>query len=162
MSETKHIRTWNFYYQLNSLTSYSILIAILVIGIMIGTLLFGTETNLFDYAFTPHITFGSVILFLKLSLIVLLRFSFIYFLFDFFILCIHIVSGIFQFVSSDMNESRPTRMKPNTKSALKILWEKHRIAFLVSWICIITVGCLILAYLLLSLSDVFSGLHIAL
>ena len=160
MSETKHIRTWNFYYQLNSLTSYSILIAILVIGIMISTLLFGKETNIFDYAFTSHITFDSVVLFLKLSLIVLLRFSFIYFLFDFFILCVHIVSGIFQFVSSDMNESRPTRMKPNTKSALKILWEKHRIAFLVSWICIITVGCLILAYLLLSLSDVFSGLQI--
>jgi hypothetical protein len=69
MNDTKHIRTWNFYSQLNSLTSYSILIAILVIMMLMGALLFGEKTNIFDYEFTSHITCVSVVLFLKLTLI---------------------------------------------------------------------------------------------
>ena len=83
MSDTKKIRTWNFYSQLFSLTSYSIILAILVIVILISALLFGVRTNIFNYEFTSHITFVSFVLFLKISLIVLIRVAFIYFLFDF-------------------------------------------------------------------------------
>ncbi len=152
MNDTKMIRTWNFYSQLYSLTSYSILIAILVIVILISALLFGEKTNLFNYEFTSHITIASFALFLKMSLIVLIRVSFIYFLFDFFILCLYIVSGIFQFVSSDMNEAKPNKVIPNTKSAFKVLWRDYRAAFIISWLCIIIICFLVAGYLFLSLS----------
>ncbi len=155
MNDTKHIRTWNFYSQLNSLTSYSILIAILVIMILMGALLFGEKTNIFNYEFTSHITCVSIALFLKLTLIVLIRVSFVYFLFDFFILCLYIVSGIFQFVSSDMSDAEPKKVICHSQSAFKRLWRKHRIAFILSWLCIIIFGCLIAVYLFLSLFDAF-------
>lgn len=155
MNETKHIRTWNFYCQLISLTSYSILIAILVILILISALLFGEKTNILDYKFTNHITVVSVALFFKVSLIVIYRISFIYFLFDFFILCLYIVSGIFQFVHLDMNEARPTTKIFNTKPTSRILLEKRKTAFILSWLCLFIVGCLILGYLILSLSEIF-------
>ena len=152
MSDAKQIRTWNFYSQLYSLTSYSIIIAILEIVILISTLLFGEKTNIFNYNLTSNFTFPSFVLFMKISLIVLIRVSFIYFLFDFFILCLYIVSCIFQFVSSDMNDAKPNKVIPNTKSAFKTLWGEYRTAFIISWLCIITICFLVAGYLFLSLS----------
>ncbi len=156
LDEKRHIRTWNFYCQLISLTSYSILIAILVILILISSLLFGEKTNIFDYSPTDQISFFSIVVFLRISLIVIFRLSFIYFLFDFFILCLFIVSGIFQFISSDMNESKPKKVIPNSKPAIKILWQNQRTFLIFSFLFIILIICLIFGYLFVPLSDVIS------
>lgn len=58
-------------------------------------------------------------------------------------------------MSSDMSDAEPNKVIRHSQSAFKKLWRKHRTAFILSWLCIIIVGCLIAGYLFLSLSDAY-------
>jgi hypothetical protein len=100
---------WNFFYQFNAITSYAILISSIVIMLLILTLLFGKEVDVSKYAF---VSFGeidkrAVVLFFKLSFVYIIRFVIVYFLLDFFILCIYAISAIFQYVSNEFLKKRP-------------------------------------------------------
>lgn len=101
------IKTWNYLRQFNALTSYAILISIVVISILVGSLLFGHETIFSDYRFATSLQEIDILLTIRLSIIVIVRFSLIYFLLDFFILTIYAISSLFQFVNLRMSENRP-------------------------------------------------------
>ena len=53
------------------------------------------------------------------------------------------------------SKAEPKKVICHSQSAFKKLWRKHRIAFILSWLCIIIFGCLIAVYLFLSLLDAF-------
>lgn len=101
------IKTWNYLRQFNALTSYAILISIVVISILVGSLLFGHETKFSDYRFATSLQEIDVLLSIRLSTIVIVRFLLIYFLLDFFILTIYAISSLFQFVNLRMSENQP-------------------------------------------------------
>ena len=101
------IKTWNYLRQFNALTSYAILIAVVVISILVGSLLFGHETKFSDYRFVTSLQEIDALLTIRLSIIVIVRFLLIYFLLDFFILTIYAISSLFQFVNLRMSENRP-------------------------------------------------------
>ena len=101
------IKAWNYLRQFNALTSYAILISIIVISILVGSLLFGHETKISEYRFATTLQEIDILLTIRLSIIVIVRFLLIYFLLDFFILTIYAISSLFQFVNLRMSENRP-------------------------------------------------------
>lgn len=145
--EYKRIRTWSFYSQLNSLISYSILVAIVVIVVLIASLLYGTPTDISNYMFVDEFSFTSVVLFLRLSFVVLMRLTMVYFLIDFFILCIYIVSGIFHFIHVDMEINNPNLTISKTISVRKQLMKEHRKAYIASIVLLILLALLIAGYI---------------
>ena len=114
-------KLWNYLRQFNVLTSYAILISIVVIIILIGSLLFGHETHFSDYVLVSHLRYVDWLLTIKLSIIVLVRFLLIYFLLDFFILTIYAISSLFQFVNVKMNEKQPS----NPLDGVRVLTDKQ-------------------------------------
>lgn len=106
--KAKKKKLWNFYYQFVALTSYAILIAMLEIGLLLGTLLYGEATDLDYYSWTfDDVSFCSIIVLIKVSVVVLVRLCSVYFLIDFFLLSIYAVSSIFQVVKLNMEEKEP-------------------------------------------------------
>lgn len=103
----KEFKLWNYLRQFSVLTSYAILIAIVIIAILIGSLLFGHETHFSNYGLASNLKDIDCLLTIRLSVIVLVRFLLIYFLFDFFILTIYAITSLFQFVNVKMNEKQP-------------------------------------------------------
>lgn len=144
----KWIRTWCFYSQLNGLISYSILVAIIVILILIATLLFGQKIDLTSYVFTSDITINSAVLLLRLSFVVCMRIAMVYFLIDFFILCIYIVSGIFHFIKKDMDADNPQMSITNTKTACSMLMSEHKWSYIFTIVGLVIITLLASAYIL--------------
>lgn len=142
----KCIRTWCFYSQLNGLISYSILIAIIVILILISSLLFGTKTDITQYTLVSKVTLHSIIMFLRLAFVVCMRITMVYFLLDFFILGTYIVSSIFHFINNDMEENNPKKKIDNSKTALSILWKQHRMAYLITIVILTFIALLATGY----------------
>lgn len=106
--QIKKYKLWNYLQQFIVLTSYAILISIVVIAILIGSLLFGHETHFSNYVLVSNLKDVDWLLTIRLMVIVLVRFLLIYFLLDFFILTIYAISSLFQFVNAKMNEKRPS------------------------------------------------------
>lgn len=106
--QVKEYKMWHYLRQFSALTSYAILISIIVISILIGFLLFGHETHFSDYNLASNIKDVDWLLTIRLSFIVSVRFLLIYFLLDFFILTIYAISSLFQFINLKMDEKQPS------------------------------------------------------
>lgn len=99
----KVLKSINFLKKYNALSCYAILLAIIVIFMLIGTLLFGQNTDidedfevassLKDVALFPTVCFYSLVVW---------RFLMIYFLLDFFIITIYAICSLFQFLNLQM------------------------------------------------------------
>jgi len=101
------VKSWNYLRQFNALTSYSIFIALIVISILIGSLLYGYQTNISDIQFARSVNSIDVCLTIKIASIIIVRFCMVYFLLDFFILTIYAVSSLFQFINIEMLSKKP-------------------------------------------------------
>lgn len=103
------IHSWNFFYQFNALTSYAILVALVVIIFTIIELVFNISFNLSDYYFVPYYTwnFNAVILFIKGCIVAFMRLCVIYFLIDFFIICLYAICSIYQYMRLDFLKRKP-------------------------------------------------------
>lgn len=117
---------WNFFYQFNAITSYAILISTTVIILLVFTLMFGKETDVSQYTFVSFklITLESIVIFCKLSFVYLIRLAIVYFLLDFFILCIYAISSIFQYVSNEFIKERPS-IKINREESIRNTMQKE-------------------------------------
>lgn len=111
----KEYKLWNYLRQFSVLTSYAILISIVVITILIGSLLFGHETHFSDYTLATNIKDVDLLLTIRLIVIVIFRFLLIYFLLDFFILTVYAITSLFQFVNVKMNDKQPANPLENVK-----------------------------------------------
>ena len=100
--ETK-LHSWNFIYQFNALTSYAILLSVLVIVLIIIGLIFNIECDLSAYSFLPCSQWDieTITIFGKCTAIILWRISIVYFLIDFFIICLYAVCSIYQYIRLD-------------------------------------------------------------
>lgn len=105
----KELHLWNFFYQFNALTSYAILLSISVIILIIIGLLFDIEMDISIYKFISYKLWDktSIITFMRGSLIVAMRFCIIYFLLDFFIICLYAICSIYQYIRLDFLGKRP-------------------------------------------------------
>lgn len=105
----KELHLWNFYYQFNALTSYAILLSISVIILILIGLLFDIEMDISKYNFISYElwTKTSIFTFMKGFFVVLMRFCIIYFLLDFFIICLYAICTIYQYIRLDFLEKRP-------------------------------------------------------
>lgn len=117
---------WNFFYQFNAITSYAILISTTVIILLVFTLMFGKETDVSQYTFVSFklITPESIVTFFKLLFVYLIRLAIVYFLLDFFILCIYAISSIFQYVSNEFIKERPN-IKINREESIRNTMQKE-------------------------------------
>lgn len=99
----KALKSINFLKKYNALSCYAILLAIIVIFMLIGTLLFGQKTDIgedFEMASSMEdVTLFPTICFYA---IVVWRFLMIYFLLDFFIITIYAICSLFQFLNLQM------------------------------------------------------------
>lgn len=99
----KALKSINFLKKYNALSCYAILLAIIVIFMLIGTLLFGQKTDIgedFEMASSlEDVTLFPTICFYA---IVVWRFLMIYFLLDFFIITIYAICSLFQFLNLQM------------------------------------------------------------
>ena len=101
----KVLKSRNFLKKYNALSCYAILLAMTVIAMLIGTLLFGKQINLaedFVVAETIHAVDLSVTV--KFIFIVVWRFYMIYFLIDFFLVTLFAIGSLFQFLNVQMLE----------------------------------------------------------
>ena len=99
----KALKSINFLKKYNALSCYAILLAIIVIFMLIGTLLFGQKTDI-DEDFEVASSLENVALFPTLCFygLVVWRFLMIYFLLDFFIITIYAICSLFQFLNLQM------------------------------------------------------------
>ena len=123
LNDTEKIHTWSFYSQFNALTSYSILIAVFVICVLFGFLLFGVKVDLANYYWAKTCNLSSIALFIKLCLVCISRFTVVYFLMDFFIICIYAVISLFHFTNRDMLEKKSDKQITQSKDIDKELKE---------------------------------------
>lgn len=105
----KKLHAWNFFYQFNALTSYAILLSVCIIILIVVGLIFDVQWNLFDYCFLPpsEWTTTSIFLFAKCAGIICMRFAIIYFLIDFFIICLYAICSIYQFMYLHYKKDEP-------------------------------------------------------
>lgn len=123
------VKSWNYLRQFNALTSYSIFIALIVISILIGSLLYGYQINISDIQFARSFNSIDINLTIKTVFIIIVRFCVVYFLLDFFILTIYAVSSLFQFINIEMLSKKPPynvneRMVLSDTRTLKVKYPK--------------------------------------
>lgn len=99
----KVLKSINFLKKYNALSCYAILLAIIVIFMLIGTLLFGQKIDI-DEDFEVASSLKDIALFQTLCFyaLVVWRFLMIYFLLDFFIITIYAICSLFQFLNLQM------------------------------------------------------------
>lgn len=114
-------KSWNYLRQFNALTSYAILISVIVIAILIGSLLFGHETHFSKYCLAANMADIDWLLTTRLVIVVFVRFILVYFLLDFFILAVYAITSLFQFVNVKMNEKQPL----NPLGGVRVLTDKE-------------------------------------
>lgn len=148
--EVAKLHSWNFFYQFNALTSYAILVALVVIIFTIIELVFNINFNLSDYYFAPYHTwdFIAIRLFMKGSIVVFMRLCVIYFLIDFFIICLYAICSIYQYMRLDFLKRKPDIQIYNEES-IESTFEReygfkiNRIKSLVLIILFAVISCLV-------------------
>lgn len=114
-------KSWNYLCQFNSLTSYAILLSLIVIFILICSLLFGHPTVLSKIHFVKVISQINWILTMQVIFVILIRLLTVYFLLDFFVITIYAISSLFQFINIEMlSQKTPYEITKN-----KILTDKQ-------------------------------------
>lgn len=119
-SNINHLHSWQYIYQFSSITSYATLLALLLIGILVFTLLFGKQTNLHEYSLVPltAIDKESICLFFYLSFVVVARITFCYFLLDFLLMTLYAITIIYQSIFSDLRRDIP-EVKINKEESIQ-------------------------------------------
>lgn len=134
-------KLWNFYYQFVSITSYAILLAMLEIGLLLGTLLYGESSDLDCYSWTfEDLGIESLLIGIKGFFIILVRICSVYFLIDFFLLSIYAVSSIFQVVKINMDNKKPDYQIQNAEDIYQTIQREklpHRKSLVFFWIIVI-------------------------
>lgn len=104
--QIKALKSINFLKQFNSLSCYAILLALTVIFMLIGTLLFGKGISLMDDTFSVVTSYKDInwLATARFYALLLWRFLMIYFLMDFFIITVYAVCSLFQFLNLQMHE----------------------------------------------------------
>lgn len=120
-NKIKQLKSWNYLRQFNALTLYAIFIALIVILILIGSLLYGHSIDLSEISIATSFNKIDFCLSIKVIITILLRIFTIYFLFDFFILTVYAVSSLFQFINNEMLSIKP----PYTINEKKIVSDMH-------------------------------------
>lgn len=102
----KTLKSINFLKQYNALSCYAILLALTVIIMLIGTLLFGKGISLRDEFFSIAMSFKDInwLATARFYALLLWRFLVIYFLLDFFIITVYAVCSLFKFLNLQMIE----------------------------------------------------------
>lgn len=103
------LHLWNFFYQFNALTSYAILLSIIVIILILLTLIFNIEVDFSQYNIVPFSQWNEKSFFTASNLIwvFLIRFCIVYFLIDFFIICFYAICHMYQYIRLDFLKRRP-------------------------------------------------------
>lgn len=99
----------NYLVQFTGLTSYSILIALILVGLLSMPLLNdGFKKNVFDFKLISfqNIDFPSIICFAKLVVIVVHRFFTVYLLLTFFIITIYSITSYFSYLQSEYQKMK--------------------------------------------------------
>lgn len=109
VSPLKRLHLWNFFYQFNALTSYAILLSISVIILIFIGLMFDMSMDISKYKFIPYNLWNreNILMFIDGTFIISIRFCIIYFLLDFFIICLYAVCSIYQYIRLDFLGNRP-------------------------------------------------------
>lgn len=147
-------KSWNYLRQFNALTSYAILISVIVIAILIGSLLFGHETHFSEYYLAANLADVDWLLTARLVIVVFVRFVLVYFLLDFFILAVYAITSLFQFVNVKMNEKQPS----NPLEGVRVLTDKEtlkRVYPRLSVIAKITIWITLVALVLYELEPIW-------
>ena len=145
-NKIKQLKSWNYLRQFNALTLYAIFIALIVILILIGSLLYGHNIDLSEISIASSLNKVDFGLSIKVIITILLRISTIYFLFDFFILTVYAVSSLFQFINNEMLSIKPpyTINEKKVVSDMQILKKEYPIHFYITkiilWILIIGIS----------------------
>lgn len=107
-TKIKALKSINFLKKYNALSCYAILLALTVIFMLIGTLLFGKNINIRDGSLYWACSLADIDwrVTLVFYAIVLWRFLMIYFLLDFLIITIYAVCSLFQFLNLQMLETQ--------------------------------------------------------
>ena len=148
MNDTEKIHTWSFYSQFNALTSYSILIAVIVICVLFGFLLFGVKVDFANYYWVKTPDLSSILLFLKLCIVCVSRFIVVYFLMDFFIICIYAVISLFHFTNRDMLDKKSNKQITRSKDINEELKEFGVWPIIIKTVLILII-CLVIAFLII-------------
>lgn len=102
--KVKVLKSFNFLKKYNALSCYAILIAIMVIFMLVGTLLFGQKINIENFQIASSIDTVELLPTLCFYALLAWRFLMIYFLLDFFIITVYAISSLFQFLNLQMLE----------------------------------------------------------
>ena len=138
-NKIKQLKSWNYLRQFNALTLYAIFIALIVILILIGSLLYGHSIDLSEISIATSLNKVDFGLSIKVIITILLRISTIYFLFDFFILTVYAVSSLFQFINNEMLSIKPpyTINEKKVVSDMQILKKEYPKHFFIAKIILI-------------------------
>lgn len=143
-NKIKQLKSWNYLRQFNTLTLYAIFIALIVILILIGSLLYGHSIDLSEISIATSLNKVDFGLSIKVIITILLRISTIYFLFDFFILTVYAVSSLFQFINNEMLSIKPpyTINEKKVVSDMQILKKEYPKHFFITKITLrlLTIG----------------------
>jgi len=146
-TKIKILKSINFLKKYNALSCYAILLALTVIFMLIGTLLFGQKVNISASSFPVAKSLADINWFATISFYSLLlwRFSMIYFLLDFFIITVYAICSLFQFLNLQMLE----RQQPYTVLSTHVTTEyqeyKHKYGA-VGVVLVIIIGALSLLF----------------
>lgn len=123
----KVLKSINFLKKYNALSCYAILLAIIVIFMLVGTLLFGQNTDIYE-DFEVASSLKDVALFPTLCFyaLVVWRFLMIYFLLDFFIITIYAICSLFQFLNLQMLDLQLPFRVNNSHVASEYQVYKHK------------------------------------
>lgn len=153
-SSVTKLHSWNFFYQFNALTSYAILLSVLVIVLIIIGLIFNIKYDLSVYSFLPYSQWNgeSITTFGKCSAIVLMRTSIVYFLIDFFIICLYAVCSIYQFIRLDFLKRKPDVQVFNEEEIAKTFKREYgfgisRVKYIAMIVLLLIIGLVIWTFL---------------
>jgi len=126
VENVEELHSMNFFYQFFTLVSYAVLLSVLVIVLILINIVFNLEINLLNYNFIDLSLWNkeTITTFFKCSLIICIRFSIVYFLVDFFIICLYAICSIYQFVRLGFMKSKP-KIKVNNEEPVDSTFERE-------------------------------------
>ena len=139
--QSKKLKLWRFNRQFVTLTSYSVLISLFEVSILMGILFFGQGVNLDHYEFLPIAKWNttSVLLALKLFFVIVVRICVVYFLFNFILISVNAVACIYQSIVISMDDSRP-HYQENAVEDIRSAFKRNKISrlpiILIAIVCI--------------------------
>lgn len=116
--QVNDIHQWNHLYKFASLTCNAILWSIVVIVILVCTMLYGHNVDLYDYkfcGFNNMLEFQHILLGAHFCFVVGIRFVMIYALFRFFVLFLYAVLSLYESICSELDIKQPENEIPQNR-----------------------------------------------